>query len=561
MADNELPKNYPGNDIIGKGYNVFGQFANNKSIQPYPLFDFSKMSQRQSQGYTLPKRVFLKEVNEHIIETVEGSSVSEYVSNLSQDAGLDFDAFVFKASFEDHFDKKTENNSSLFYYTYMDLNTKWQVSLDSRNIDTLKNYLDSQFKADLKSMSPESLFREYGTHFISSAYIGGRIDYSSTTQTTEESVITEVKTAIGGKYKALSGELSNEEIYDAQLRKYNTSTRLSVVGGAAEFTRDIKNHQQYEDWAASLTNKPALCGFDNRSLKPIWLLCSNPTRAKQLEDYFNNSLLTKHPLPIYFERDPILDNNAIVQRYSAYLVGFQIIKDCDYPGLFDSDGRGEFQYGFFLYVNGNKVDGFGTASDRQHTLGDGEFLTLNRGVPFDLDFKNTESIKIQFWLQELGLENQVLGNKTYTIQNPYEITDFSNYESGGERYLKFDLYHSSACSAQIFFKIAPVYDETAQEFGNAGWEYFVNGDYDNCLKYSKEALKINPGLWYAQYNVALVYLVTGNPSAFEKYKYITSCVNMAWTVKAAYKDIVDYEKKHGELKGSEEIKLLLESNF
>ena len=65
-------QSFPGQDIIGKGYNVFGEFANNKSIQPYPLFDFSRMSKSQSQGYTVPRRVFLKEVNEHIVETIEG---------------------------------------------------------------------------------------------------------------------------------------------------------------------------------------------------------------------------------------------------------------------------------------------------------------------------------------------------------------------------------------------------------------------------------------------------------------------------------------------------------
>ena len=78
---------------------MFGKFANNKSIQPYPLFDFSKMAKQESQGYEVPQRVFLKEVNEHIITTIEGLSVSEYVSNFSQDAGLNFDAFFFKDVF------------------------------------------------------------------------------------------------------------------------------------------------------------------------------------------------------------------------------------------------------------------------------------------------------------------------------------------------------------------------------------------------------------------------------------------------------------------------------
>lgn len=562
FADNELPKNYPGKNIIGKGYNVFGEFANNKSIQPYPLFDFSKMSKSQSQGYQVPNRVFLKEVNEHIIETVEGHSVNEYITNLSNDVGLELDAFVFQASFDKQFTEDSKSNSEVFYYTYMDLNTKWQISLDSRNIDTLKNYLDPQFEADLANMDPASLFKEYGTHFISSAYIGGRIDYSSTTFTSEESQITEIKTAIKGKYKALSGEISDDQIYDKTLTELNTTTRLSVVGGSSEFTRDIQNNEQYEAWAASLNSKPALCGFDRRSLKPIWLLCATEARAKELEDYFNSIILPKHPLPIYFHRDPVLDNNSIVQKYCVFLDGFKIIKDCDYPTMFNSDGRGEFQYKFELLINGAYVDELRTPSDRQHVLGDGDFLTVNNCIYFDFDFNQTKEIKIIYSLVELGsVEDQKLGDYSLTITPPFNSSDFYNTVIKGEHYYNFQMYYSESCHAEIFFRFEPIYEEEAVALGGKGWDSFLNQDYDKCLEQSKKALDVNQGLWFAQFNVALVYLIQGNPSAYEKYKYLVDCCTEPQIIEAAYKDIIQYEKEHGQIEGSDEIKILLKSNF
>jgi hypothetical protein len=564
-ADSVLPKNYPGKDIIGKGYNVFGEFANNKSIQPYPLFNFAKMASSQSQGYDVPKRVFLKEVNEHIVETIEGSSVSEYVSNLSQDAGLNFDAFVFKASFEDHFGKESESTSGMFYYTYMDLNTKWQISLDSRNMDTLKNYLDAQFKADLATMDPASLFSEYGTHFISSAYIGGRIDYSSTTQTNEESVITEVKTSVGGKYKALSGELTNEETYDNNLRKYNTSTRLSVIGGAAEFTRDMENHQQYENWAASLTHKPALCGFDNRSLKPIWLLSSDPTRAKQLEDYFNNIVLPKHPLPIYHEKDAILDNEDLTEQFAFVFTGFRIHQDCDPPSTFITDKAGEFSYGLTIQVNNEPEVSIKSKSGFVNTVWSGGFLTVDQRRDIIVSLKPGSEIKVKFWLKEHETYEEDDQMGPYVVTFKYPFTNFHNYtDSEGTGYWqssKNTLYKNSECNAQIFFQVLPTYNESANDFGSKGWEHFMTNDFDQSQANNKRALEFDNSTWFVQYNVALIYLIERNPMAFDKYKLIsTLCPNLA-TTKAAYQDILDYEAINGAISNSEAVKILLKNSF
>ncbi len=558
-------QSFPGQDIIGKGYNVFGEFANNKSIQPYPLFDFSRMSKSQSQGYTVPRRVFLKEVNEHIVETIEGSSVSEYVSNLSQDAGLDFDAFVFQASFENHFDKEIEKNSGIFYYTYMDLNTKWQVSLDSRNIDTLKNYLDSLFKSDLGTMEPASLFAEYGTHFISSAYIGGRIDYSSTTQTNEENVITEVKTAIRGKYRALSGELSNDESYDNQLREFNTSTRLSVIGGASEYTRDMKSNEQYQNWATSLTEKPALCGFDNRSLKPIWLLCSSSERANQLEDFFNKMILPKHPLPLYFEKDPILDNTNLTETFALVFTGFQIHEDCDPPSTFIEDKAGEFSYGLTVLVNDVAVKSIRMKEGFVKTVWSGNFLTVDERRDFTVNLEPGSTIKIEFWLKEHETyeSDDMMG--PYVMTYNYPFTNFHNYtDNDGAEYWRSKnttLYRDDKCYAQIYYRVVPTYDESAQEFGGKGWDYFLEGDFDQSLANYRRALEIDNSTWFVHYNVALIYLIQGNPLAFEKYKLISElCPNEA-TNKAAYQDILDYESAHGEINRSEEVKILLKNTF
>ncbi|NQY30399.1 MAG: hypothetical protein HRT69_13110, partial [Flavobacteriaceae bacterium] len=134
--------NYPGFDVIGKGYDVFGEYANSKSILDYPIFDFSKMKHRiNSENESVPVYVTIKNASSHIIKTIEGSSKKEYIENLSEEAGLSLNVFFFKGSFEHQFNKNSTQSSNHLYYTYMDVNTKWKVSLDIRNNDTLITHL------------------------------------------------------------------------------------------------------------------------------------------------------------------------------------------------------------------------------------------------------------------------------------------------------------------------------------------------------------------------------------------------------------------------------------
>ena len=121
-------------------------------------------------GQNTPLLISIENISDHIITTVEGSSIQEYSKQLSQNVGLGGEALFFKASIDNHLNDSYKNGEKLFYYTYMDINTKWRISLDLRNLDKVIEYLDEQFKTDLANLAPEELFELYGTHFISSAY-------------------------------------------------------------------------------------------------------------------------------------------------------------------------------------------------------------------------------------------------------------------------------------------------------------------------------------------------------------------------------------------------------
>jgi hypothetical protein len=555
---------YPGFEVIGKSYNVFGEYANAKSIGDYDLFDFSKMSfKTNAYNHSVPKLVRIKDVSNHVVQTVEGSSKKEYINSLSESTGLGIDAFFFKASIDHQLDKTTTNTSDYLYYTYMDINTKWKISLDTRNIDTLISYLDLQFKSDLETMDPESLFELYGTHFIGSAYLGGRIDYSTTTQLDENVTIEETKLAIDAKYKSINGGYESDENNTEIVDDLKTSTNLIVVGGNAAYTNNINDYEKYKLWADGIYTKPVLSGFDKRSLKPIWVLTKSESRKKELKDYFTNVVLTKYPLPSFYKKDNILDNETVTQKFNVNIIRFDIIEDCDTPTILTPDEAGDFKYEISVYANGKLVKTVGTKKGYVNRIWSGNPLNIDKNIILEVPLLVKSNIKVVWSLNEDDAitEDDNLGSYSTIHNYPFAISDLYNKENEGYHYYQHNLSHSSSCKAKFYYRISEIHDKTALEFGNKGWTEFENKNYDQCLYYSREALKVDNTLWFIHFNVALVYLIQENPRAFEKYKFTTSHCTEKSYIEAALKDINDYESKNGILNNSEPIKLWLKSKI
>ena len=555
--------NYSGFDVIGRGYDIFGEYANTKSIMNYPLFDFSRMRQNSNQyNQTVPKLILVKNVSDHNMKTFEGNSTSEYVASLSQEMGLSGGAFFFKGSVDGQFKSSESQTENTFYYTYMDVNTKWKVILDVRNLDTLRNYLDVQFKSDLAKLEPKELFELYGTHFIANAYLGGRIDYSTVSNLKSSLSKSDAKMAINAKYKVIEGDLSIDERSKRILQQLTTVENLNVIGGNSEYTNSLQNHEQYLKWAEGIKNSPVLSDFDAKSLKPIWLLASTEHRRKQLESYYKTKLLPNHPIPKNYTKDAVLDNTEFTQNFGLIIDGFVIHQDCD-NYLLTGDEAGDFKYDIAVYVNDELVNRTKTKSGYVNRVWSGETLELMEIVEMKIPMKEGAEIMVRAILnEEDDLKTEELGGlKVMRHKFPFSSNDLYNYENEGKQFWKESMYSASDCNATFYYRILPNPNKTAVDFGNEGWKAYETGDYSQCLYYSKEALKIDNALWYVHYNVGLVYLIQGNPHAFEKYKLISNMCRDKKKIKYALDDINNHEAKHGKLENSEPIKLLLRSKL
>lgn len=290
--------NAPGTDVLGWGYNVFGEYAKMESRKDYCLFVYSNPQPVMigSKQYLVPQKVNLKNISAHSVKTVSGESKREYAMNLSSQVGLGFDGFFFSGSVEASYDFSTSSSEQVFYFTYMDANPKWYISLDTRSMDALKTMLDPQFKIDVDKMAPSELFETYGTHYIASAYLGGRMDYTSKSVITGSTTSQAVGLAVQAKYKAVTGNVQLDASSSKTLSDAKTTTDLLVNGGNSEYINSVNDLGQYEKWASGIADMPVLCDFDNKSLRPIWEFASTETRKALLEAEFNK-LVAAHPLP------------------------------------------------------------------------------------------------------------------------------------------------------------------------------------------------------------------------------------------------------------------------
>lgn len=309
----------PGTDIVGYGYDIFGEYANQKSKKRYCLFKYGNNQERviTSKTYMVPENVIVENISEHIVKTVSGESMREYAKSLSGKAGLSIDAFVFSGSVESSFSQSSSGMQKKYYFTYMDANTKWRISLDIRGdyIEPLKKMLDERFVNDLENMPPETLFETYGTHYIASAYLGGRADYKTVTVVTSSTNTQELSTAIEAKYKAVTANASMSQSQKQTFSNSKTNTKLTVVGGNSEYANNISDPATYAKWADGIAAAPVLCDFEEGSLRPIWEFAS-PERQNELKAAFNK-LLQKNPLPQQMANLGFLKENAYMVQCKA----------------------------------------------------------------------------------------------------------------------------------------------------------------------------------------------------------------------------------------------------
>lgn len=294
-----------GLDYLGKGYDIFGKYADPSSVKERLL------------RVDDPDIISTKNISSKDIETFEGSSISELSQTYNNQVGLNIDALIFKVGIETDFSGSTDQKLEQYFTSINDVTITSQVqyAIDpSYDIQVLKDMLHPMAKRYLNDVNYpiENLFQKYGTHYLFDIKIGASARYTSTTNSSTKIDASAVKLALTGEYKKLSGGASTEQTETQKMIISNTRSKLYAIGGNSEGLQSINDKDQYKEWASGIRTNSVLCALDKNSLRPIWELCENKERANAIKNYFYNVYIKKFPLPVNMKA---LDNGVFKSAF------------------------------------------------------------------------------------------------------------------------------------------------------------------------------------------------------------------------------------------------------
>lgn len=267
--------------FIGYGYDIL-----NQSYIHLEGFSKSRPILKQEE---VQKRILTSDAPAQSSHTIIGQTMESYCNNFSAELELKSSHPLFSGKITSEFDssKSSKTNTHFikslsFYPTY---NEYIKVTAE------LKDILDDTFASDLNGdMSPEELFRTYGTHLVVEDLMGGRCEFNYTYTSSQSETTSQIKNKVDATYKFISGSGSVDDKTVATAFLSNSSFTSSLYGGekidATTLENLIKNQSS---WIKSINKSTStICGISNmNSLKPIWELTSDKARAQELKAYFD----------------------------------------------------------------------------------------------------------------------------------------------------------------------------------------------------------------------------------------------------------------------------------
>ena len=443
---------------------LFRSLAKNESFLGYG-FDVIRSSVFSDKYIIISNPIFKSEdlMNQRLVKVdskvtyvdeVQSYSIEEFMEQWNAQANVNVSwgkkRVGGSVAIDTAYSGGVEGAASKYFHCISFNNQKFYIVLQS-DIDSYRQMLTDGFKKDLYSnMEPSKLFELYGTHFITSAVMGGRINsyylYSSEEQVNYHDVSAAVSTEV--RYLAGKTNVDVDGGYRSIAEKQNVSVKntFEVIGGGdfgMNSDEDIAEH--YSDWEKSLDNKASLIGIkDSGSLRAVWELIDPaldtetytweyPTEAK---DEDGNAIVISGSgnraaqLRAYFEAYGVESYNSLME--AAELPGVVVVEDIDSITV---NGEGANDDGYFSVLVGgvNKIDFAPVPANATNVNKTVSLLTktpyaridsLGRLV-IDEGIENDTVLLVSVSAGRITKKIKILVSENYTVDFVTNISDFS----------------------------------------------------------------------------------------------------------------------------------------
>jgi hypothetical protein len=318
-ASDDTP-DFPGLTALGCGYDIFGRyvplgvkaclfdFKGEKRIKRQFL-DRSLTAEQLTKAfnvpdpkflktyYSLPERVQYRPRFETKVEYQSHGSVVKEQSDLSTSAGLGVEAGAFAGELEFRYEQSHSSEATWKFFAanaiarYYDLT---MANFPSPELHPEQLPVAELFKADLHNakLAPDKIFDNYGTHYLSAITVGCRIIYSYAIDESKLESKLNAHAALEAKY----GEVAHghaEGNYIATKTGENDAEYFHCKSEGLD-PSDDGDHDR-DDTQPPLRplsllkggwHDPVVIDLPKNALTPIWYLCTDKKRKKQLQDAF-----------------------------------------------------------------------------------------------------------------------------------------------------------------------------------------------------------------------------------------------------------------------------------
>jgi len=317
------------NTFVGYGINLFEGPSFKEAITS-PLFDSTVYADKSKRG----GNKYIDDVvyNESESETAVSENLNEVYSShkLAYKAGTAKPVPVLVGKVTDSYNtnKGLTNQAKFYRFVYSKL-------LYKHTLDPLYLTDTEKMKALIKpkvldlinnQTSPDNVFRNVGTHIITTCGIGGSVNISALYNSTTTATGKEIEAALDFESAWVTGKLSSAKNNKEKSIRESSTITMNAKGGIESITGgDMEGiAPQLKIWAESIKDGPTLgCIYE---ILPVWELASNPARRDELKKVFENSAKYKNnELLTYFPKGgtssgfgPILENNKKYFILNAY---------------------------------------------------------------------------------------------------------------------------------------------------------------------------------------------------------------------------------------------------
>lgn len=429
-VNNTEIKSQIANRYLGRGYKGWEYYARARSVT-LPLFDFSDSSKFENY-------IDFVDTPSYSNQFIRGKSEKNYFNNLSASVGLKFPYEGFAFEVNSSFNWTTDSTTTREYFNYSECINRYRLTLKR------KPPLLAEVKEDFIKLSANQLFDKYGTHYLSSVLIGGRISFLSHIDTSKLTDIQKVH--LDGSIKAAATESiksestasvtnDNKSVVD----EAKTNRIMSVEGGDPLKAAPIIDKstgeiaKAYDEWANTL-NQPqylSISDFVSDGLRPIFELAVDADapidRQKELEKEWGTYLKKRTGTIVdAVPPQPVMKSDSI--------------KLAAQDGRYLSYSKSGMSYYFARLAPDSVLHNLGGANE---CLVDGSNVNLITTEPFKDNFWGDWSKRT--WLGAFATDRELYywnsyGSKTNWIFERVDTSTGREIHYGDEVYIKNEEY-------------------------------------------------------------------------------------------------------------------------